>query len=297
MSDLPGVMVLDAAGAGAGRPTSFGRADVTYVEVASVLTPASGFMRQYRYTLNPYGGCGFGCGYCYARNFTPSAAKQDGWGGWVAVKHNAAALVAEACRSGELRSGDAIYMSSVTDPYQPIERRAGLTRAILETLLEHGVQPRLTIQTRGPLVVRDIDLLRRFERLRVNVTITTDCDEVRRRYEQACPSIERRFEAVAALAEAGVRIGVSVSPMLPLADVDAFGVRLAALDAEEYVTQYLKPPRPRFRYAAGTTAEALRQASEDGWTRPEYERARARLAAILGPARPLLEGAEGYAPA
>ena len=279
------------------RPSSFGRAEVTYADARSILTRASGFIKRYRFTLNPYGGCGFACEYCYARSFAPTVEKQDAWGTWVSVKRNAAALIAKACRSGELPSGDAVYMSSATDPYQPIERRLEVTRSILETALEHGVQPRLTIQTRGPLVVRDIDLFRRFERLRVNLTIGTDSDDVRRRYEPACPSIGRRLEAAATLAEAGIRIGISVSPMLPLADVDAFATRLAALDADEYVTQYLHPVRPGYRFVANTTTEALRLAREDGWGQREYQRARRRLAEMLGPERPLLEGTEGYAPA
>ena len=118
------------------------------------------------------------------------------------------------------------------------------------------MQPRLTIQTRGPLVVRDIDLLRRFERLRVNLTIGTDSDQVRRRYEPRCASIARRLEAAATLRDAGRRIGVSISPMLPIEDVEQFGARLAALEAEEYVAQYFHPPRPGYRCAASSTAIA-----------------------------------------
>ena len=277
-----------------GSPTQLGRAAVAYAATRSILTPASGFLVRYRYTLNPYGGCAFGCTYCYARSFAPTVAKQEAWGKWVTVKENAAALVADACRSGKLETGDAVYMSSVTDPYQPIERQLELTRSVLQVLLDHGVQPRLTVQTRSPLVTRDIDLFRRFERVRVNITIGTDSDEVRRRYEPHCPSIGRRFEAAAALAAAGIRLGVSVSPMLPLVDVEAFGARLASLKAA-YATQYLKPPRGRYRFVAGSDPEALRLAREDGWGHAEYERARERLTEILQP-RALWEGANGYGP-
>ncbi len=158
-----------------------------------------------------------------------------------------------------------------------------------------GVQPRLTIQTRSPLITRDIDLFQKFEKIRVNVTITTDSEDVRRRYETHCPSIRARFKAAAALTAAGVRLGVSISPMLPLKDAETFAAKLAQLDADEYVTQYLKPARSRF--AAGTSAETLRMAREDGWGTREYRRAREILARVLGEGRPLLEGAEGYAPA
>jgi len=252
-------------------------------------------MSQYKFTLNPYGGCAFGCEYCYAKSFAPSAKQRDTWGQWVLVKSNAPELVARACRSGVLNSGDPVYMSSVTDPYQPVERRLEVTRAVLRAILDSGVQPRLTIQTRSPLVTRDIGLFARFEKLRVNITITTDSDDVRRRYEPRCPPIRARMEAASTLSAAGVRIGISISPMLPLKNPEAFGAILADLGAEEYTTQYLKPGRAQF--AAGTNVEALRRVRDDGWGVREYRQARHVLARILGDERPLLEGVAGFAPA
>ena len=277
------------------QPAMFSRTSVQHIDSKSILTPASGFMSQYKFTLNPYGGCAFGCEYCYARFFAPSSKQRETWGQWILVKTNAPELIASACRFGVLNSGDAVYMSSVTDPYQPVERRFGLARAVLEAILDSGVQPRLTIQTRSPLVTRDIDLFERFEKLRVNVTITTDSEDVRRRYEPRCPPIPARIKASEALSAAGVRIGISISPMLPLEDAEAFGARLADLGAEEYVTQYLKPGRSRF--AAGTSAEALRRVREDGWGLLEYRQARDALSRALGDERPLLEGMAGFAPA
>jgi DNA repair photolyase len=260
------------------------------------LTPASGFAGRYKFTLNPYSGCGFGCEYCYARFFAPTLEDQQGWGRWIRVKENAVALLRKArvARSAErrLESGDTIYMASVTDPYQPVERKLGLTRAILEELVE--VQPRLTIQTRSPIATRDIDLFKRFARIRVNFTITTDSEAVRLRYEPHCPSIEARLRAAAEVAAAGVAIGISISPMLPMTDPESFGRRIAALDASEYVTQFFKPTRSRF--AAGSTPEALAKMREDGWTEMRYRTARLILAGCISSGNPLLEGQEGYAP-
>ncbi len=277
------------------RLTSTGRVVVAEINSKSILTPTSGFMSGYKFSLNPYRGCAFGCDYCYARFFASTVAESEAWGRWVTVKRNAVDLIAAACTVGILRTGDTVYMSSVTDPYQPIERRLGLTRAVLECILEHGVQPRLTVQTRSPLAMRDGDVFQRFERLRVNVTISTDSEAVRRRYEPRCPPIAARLHTAAALAAAGVRIGVSISPMLPIRDVEAFGERLAALGADEYVTQYFKSGRSRF--AAGTTLVARAKARQDRWGFAEYRRTCEELRAILGKRRPLLEGAEGYAPA
>ncbi len=272
-----------------------GRISVQRIDSKSILTPASGFMSAYKFTLNPYGGCAFGCEYCYARFFAPSGERRETWGRWVLVKSNARQLVATACRCGALKSADAVYMSSVTDPYQPVERRLGLTRGVIQAILDSGVQPRMTIQTRSPLVTRDIDLFRCFERIRIHFTITTDSEDVRRRYEPGCPPIRARIEAAAALVSAGIRIGVSISPMLPLTDAVAFGGQLADLRAEEYVTQYLKPGSSQF--AAGSSAKAWRMMRKDGWGLDEYKKARERLARGLGQQRPLLEGNQGYAPA
>jgi DNA repair photolyase len=279
------------------RPSSQGRATVSYSDSKSILNSASGFMGNYKFTLNPYSGCTFACEYCYARFFAPSLEDQETWGQWVRVKENAVELLRRARRAKSterrLEPGDTVYMSSVTDPYQPIEAKLGLTRAILEELLD--VQPRLTIQTRSPIATRDIDLFQRFDRIRVNFTITTDSENVRLRYEPHCPSIEVRFRAAESVARAGVPVGISISPLLPIRDVQAFAKRLASLDAAEYVTQYFKPARSRF--SAGSTPEAIQKMSEDSWTSAEYQEVRSMLASILGPARPLLEGMQGYAPA
>lgn len=280
------------------RPTAFGVAkSITYADSASILRPASGFMAAYKFTLNPYAGCGFGCDYCYARFFAPTADARDTWGEWVNVKQNAVESIQRAARSRSktirLGEGDTIYMSSVTDPYQPLEAKLELTRAVLEALIP--IQPRLTIQTRSPLVVRDIALFCQFRRLRVNMTIPTDCERVRVRYEPHCPSIERRFVALRELKANGIPIGVSLSPLLPLEDPAAFGDRLADLDAAEYVVQPLKPPKGHFSAGTGGTTKQL--AAEDGWDGDQYANAVAAILSSLRPGQRLLEGAAGYSPA
>lgn len=265
------------------------------VDARTILTPASGFIRRYRYSLNPYSGCRFACEYCYARAFAPTAEKRRTWGEWASAKRNAAALATKACHDGTLQSGDAIYMSSATDPYQPAEHQLALTRSILEAILAAGVQPRLTVQTRSPIAARDIDLFQRFEHIRVNFTVTTDSEQIRLRYEPRAPAIKVRLRAARALKDAGVPIGISISPMLPMADVEAFAEMVASLDAAEYVSQYMAPPGPIF--AAGTLPATLRMAQEDGWGLSEYAAARQVIQRALGPDRPLLEGDEGFAPA
>ena len=278
------------------RPERIGTASVTYTRVKSILTPASGFVRAYDYTLNPYAGCSFGCEYCYARFFAPSDDLVATWGTWVHAKSDAAAAVRRAKRSRgqhRLERGASIYMSSATDPYQPVEKQLGITRAILEELVE--VQPRLTIQTRSPIAVRDIDLFKRFAHLRVNFTVPTDSDRVRHRYEPRCASIEARLRAVERIAAAGVRVGISISPMLPIADPRAFAERIAQTGASGCVTQYLKPPNVRF--AAGSPGEAIRKLREDGWSPQRFREACAAIGETLAAhGLRLFEGKDGYAP-
>ncbi|HLP88881.1 MAG TPA: radical SAM protein [Nostocaceae cyanobacterium] len=271
-------------------------AKVEYINSSSLLTSPSGFIGIYKFTLNPYSGCSFGCEYCYARCFAPTIEQQQDWGYWVKVKENAVSLIRRSLKAKSqnrrLETGDTIYMSSVTDPYQPIEHKLGLTRSILKELVE--IQPRLTIQTRSPIVVRDIDLFQQFQHIRVNFTITTDSEDIRLRYEPHCPSIEARLRAAQQLAEAGVPIGISISPMLPIKDPETFGQKIAKLNAVEYVTQFFKPIGSRF--SAGSSPESIQKMKEDNWTEIKYQEIRATLIRILGDKLPLLEGNEGYAP-
>lgn len=276
--------------------SNIGSAKVEYINSTSLLTSPSGFIGVYKFTLNPYSGCSFGCDYCYARFFSPTNEHQKDWGNWIKVKQNAVDLLRRSRRAKSqnrrLEAGDTIYMSSVTDPYQPIEHKVGLTRCILQELLE--LQPRLTIQTRSPMVIRDIDLLQKFEHIRVNFTITTDSEDIRLRYEYNTPSIESRLKAAKQVSEAGIPIGISISPMLPIKNPELFGERIAKLNATEYVTQFFKPTRSRF--SAGTSVESIQKMNEDNWNHSKYQLTRSTLICILGDKFPLLEGNEGYAP-
>lgn len=279
-----------------GRPARIGRSGVEYAAASAILQPATGFISGYRFTLNPYSGCTFACDYCYARFFARTPELQANWGDWVRVKENALKLVERSIRSKSerlrLSPGDSIYMSSVTDPYQPIEKQLRLSRAILERLAE--VQPRLTIQTRSPLVANDIDVLKRFEHVRVNISLPTDSDTVRRRYEPHAPAIGVRLATAEKLRAAGIAIGITVTPTLPIFDPAVFGQRIAELDAAEYVTQYLHGGRTRF--AAGTPEATMAKLREDDWDEAAYRSARDIIAAQLGPGRVLHEGAHGFQP-
>jgi DNA repair photolyase len=223
-------------------------------------------MRGYDYSLNPYIGCGFACAYCFAANFQADEQKKATWGKWVEVKANA---VEDLLRKRDLK-GKKIFMSSATDPYQPLEAKVGLTRRILETLVDPLRQPRLVVQTRGPLVTRDIDLLRRFEHVRVNMSITTDCDEVRRRFEPSCASIERRLEAISEVKAAGIATTVCIVPMLPIRDPQGFARTLRKTGADFFVAGPFR--RSARAFAADTRELGLELAKEHRWDEAAFHR-------------------------
>jgi DNA repair photolyase len=258
------------------------------INARSIFSPATGFIRRggFDWTCNPYLGCSFGCTYCYAMFLPQNRRPKEDWGRWFQAKVNA---VEVARKQAPKVAGQAVYLSSVTDPYLPAERGLRLTRGILEVLVPY--QPRLLVQTRGPLVARDLDVLRQFRAVRVNLSIPTDSEAVRRAFEPKAPPLERRWEAAAAVREAGVAVGICVTPMLPLEDPEAFVERLTAFRPDVLVTQDFHDSGGGF--GADTGEAARRLLGERGWTADDYRRCVERLTRGL----PVVyEGEAGFFP-
>ena len=221
------------------RPTNLGETAVTYPPTSQILTKPTGFMDAYDFTLNPYSGCSFGCTYCYAAFFSRDAKKRDTWGRWVNVKENAVELMSRPRR----RSLDnkLIYMSSVTDPYQPIERELKLTRRLLQVMVERGEKPKLVVQTRSPLVVRDCDLFQRIEenggRVQVNMTVTTDDEDIRRTFEPSCPSNMVRLRAIKEVQAADIQTCITMTPLLLVNNNGDFADELIGTGVEKFIAQ------------------------------------------------------------
>jgi len=194
----------------------------TLKPAARALTPTGGFLKGFAFSLNPYLGCAFGdsggCPYCYVRMLPIARVESGSWGSWVIAKSNLAErLEHELVALGKKgRLGETtIFMSSATDPYQGIERRLGLTRAALEALVRHPFR-RLLIQTRSPLIERDIELIGALgERAIVSLTLETDDDNVRRAITPTSPSIERRLKTARMFRARGIFVQLAVSPMMP----------------------------------------------------------------------------------
>jgi len=172
---------------------------------------------QFKWSLNPYMGCVHRCTFCYVRAFERRADRpsDDRYGTSIRVKVN----VAEVLRRELARRSyepDWVAIGAATDPYQPAEGRYGLTRACIEALSE-AANP-FSIITRGPMIVRDIDVLvEAARRARVDVTfsIPTLDEEVWRKTEPSTAHPRQRLKAVSKLVEAGIKTGVGMAPILP----------------------------------------------------------------------------------
>jgi DNA repair photolyase len=246
--------------------TQIGKTEITYKHAAGILTEAKGFMASYDYTLNPYSGCAFGCTYCYAAFFSRSLALRQNWGYWLHVKENALQLL-EKFRKKSLHD-KRIYMSSVTDPYQLIEKELGLTRSLLQELLVYH-QPRLVIQTRSPLATRDIDLFQQFHHIQVNMTITTDNEVVRKVFEPLCPSNAVRLEAIKQVNDAGVPACITLTPLLPIEDAERFAKMLLNTGVNKFIIQPFHSEKGRF--VGATREDASRLIKEMNWTMDKYQ--------------------------
>lgn len=267
-------------------PIQIGHASITQVNAQSILTKTSGFMASYDYSLNPYSGCSYGCSYCYAAFFARDETKRNNWGAWVEAKTNALDVIRRMRTDLQNKT---VYMSTVTDPYQPVERRLVLVRPILAELAERGA--RLVVQTRSPLVTRDIDLFKRFEHVRVNMTVSTDSRRVQRAFEPHCAAPQRRLRAIAQVAEAGVNTSVTMTPLLPIEDIEVFTQDLLNTGVSHFVIQPFHADRGKF--VAGTRPRALQLLSELSWTNADYQRIVSHMRTQL----PILEeGREGFSP-
>jgi len=165
------------------------------------------------YTINPYVGCEHGCTYCYATFMKRFTGHKEPWGTFVDVKANAHRLLEQEINK---KAVGRVWISGICDPYQPIEKKYGLTRKCLEILLRHDWP--VVIQTKSPLVLRDSDLLRNSQKIEVGLTITTADDEIRQIFEPNAPSVEERVRTLDQLHSAGIKTYAMIAPLLPGAE-------------------------------------------------------------------------------
>jgi DNA repair photolyase len=182
---------------------------VKEVLAKTILSPS----RIYPWVINPYTGCQHGCSYCYARFMKRVTGHREPWGGFVDVKVNAPDLLRVEIQK---KKRGRVWVSGVCDPYQPLEAQYRLTRQCLEILVRHEWP--VIIQTRSPLVLRDIDIIRNAQDIEVGLSVTTADDSIRKLFEPDAPPIPDRIHALEDLHNAGIRTYAMIAPVLPGAE-------------------------------------------------------------------------------
>jgi DNA repair photolyase len=269
-------------------------------ESRSILSPTSGFIAQagFTHSLTPARNCTFGCTYCYVPTMGLYGGLQpadwEHWGQFTTFKSNAPELLRKT-----LRPDQVVYCSPLVDPYQPVEAERQLMPRILDAVLEHP--PRVfVIQTRGPLICRDIPRLRDLAArttLRVSFSLTTDREDIRRLYEPLCASIAERVQSIQRLRAAGISTFATLAPLLPC-DPE----KLAALALNSTENDIVADPlhvRAVKKQGATTRAAAIRigdKHQHQQWFDPAYQAAiLARIQMSVAKAgRRCAAGTEGF---
>ncbi len=207
---------------------------VLHEQVRSILSSNQSPDIGFELSINPYRGCEHGCIYCYAR---PTHSYLDLSPGLdfetrIVAKVNAAAALRKAFASRAYEPA-ALNIGSVTDPYQPLERKLRITRGVIEVMAE--TRHAFSLLTKGSLIERDLDLLAPMGQGKLfaaYVSITTLDPHLARVMEPRAASPQRRLRTIEALARAGVPVGVSVSPVIPfLNEPELERILQAAADA------------------------------------------------------------------
>ena len=182
--------------------------------------------KVFDYVINPYTGCQHGCTYCYARFMKRFTGHNEPWGQFVDVKVNAPELLEKEVTK---KPRGRVWVSGVCDPYQPLEKKYELTKKCLQILLRHGWP--VTIQTKSPLVLRDMDILKSRDDIEVGLSVTTADEEIRKLFEPYAPSIGERIRSLSELHHVGIRTFAMIAPMLPKAE----GLATALAGKVDYV--------------------------------------------------------------
>ncbi len=180
---------------------------VREIQAKSILNKS----KVFDYCLNPYTGCQVNCAYCYARLFMRRySGHKEPWGEFVDVKFNAPELLKKQLERA--RRGT-VWISSVCDPYQPLEAKYKLTRRCLIELEDK--QFPVNIQTKSKLVLRDLDLFQKFAEIEVGSTITTDDEKISRLFEPGASSVSDRIQMLEKIHKKGVKTFAFIGPLLP----------------------------------------------------------------------------------
>ena len=185
---------------------------INEVTVKSILNPSR--ISGVTYAINPYVGCQHACVYCYARFMTRYTGHHgEAWGSFVDVKVNAPRVLQQQLRRRRKTTKEPVLFSSVTDAYQPLERRYKVTRNCIELLSRHEFP--ISILTKSDLVLRDVELLGGHSENEVGMTIISLDEKVRRVFESGAVASKRRLKTLQEISGQGIRTYGFVGPIIP----------------------------------------------------------------------------------
>lgn len=186
---------------------------INLVPAKSILTKSG--LPASDYVINPYVGCRFGCKYCYASFIGRWRHPGEQWGEFVDVKINAAEILKKELEKKKSKNFGSIFFGSVTDPYQGLEAKYKITRQCLEIIADFKYRGFVSLLTKSPLVLRDIDIFKKIKQMSVGLTITSTNDQVSKYLETYAPPTEERIKALKKLKDAGIETYAFVGPLLP----------------------------------------------------------------------------------
>lgn len=273
---------------------------VFQAETRSILSATTGFISEagFTHSLTPARNCTFGCSYCYVPTMRIYGGLKPNdwrhWGQFTTFKSNAAELL-----QSQLRDDQIIYCSPLVDPYQPAEETEQLMPRILDELLSRPPKV-FVIQTRGPLIVRDLTKLSELSqrtKLRISFSITTNREDVRKLHEPHCATIDCRLKAIRELRTAGVPTFATLAPLLPCDPEVLAAMALEATDRDIIGDPlHVRSVKPR----GATTREAAVAIShkhgDSKWLDPEFQaEVVERIGSIVRQAgRKFATGTEGF---
>jgi DNA repair photolyase len=274
--------------------------EVLEARASSILSKTTGFISEagFTHSLTPARNCTFGCTYCYVPTMRVyGGLKPEDWRHWghfTTFKSNAPELLRR-----QLRAEQVIYCSPLVDPYQPAEESELMMPRILDELLSRPPNV-FVIQTRGPLILRDLARLVELSgraTLRVSFSITTNREAVRKLYETHCATIDCRLKTIRELRKAGITTFATLAPLLPCDPEELAGLALEATDRDVIGDAlHIRSVKPR----GATTREAAFAIGEkhgfSSWLEPEFQReVTERMgAAVRKAGRRFATGTEGF---
>lgn len=193
------------------------KTNFTFVRAKSIINPVKSPDIGHAWSLNPYQGCEHGCSYCYARNSHTYWSLEAGldFERQILVKENAVELLQKEFQK-KTWQGEPIMLSGNTDCYQPVERKLGLTRKILEVFLHYG-NP-VGIISKNALMERDMDLLEALHQkqlLKVAISLNSLDENLRRKMEPRTASVTKRLKLIRTLSEKNIPCSVMIAPIIP----------------------------------------------------------------------------------